>query len=215
MLHVTIDLAILMLAIAIGFIKGAHKKQGYLRLLPFFLLLILCVEFTGQITQYYYINNTMLYNFLSIVQFIFYLYFFRQAIYANRHKAISHLMWILPLLCLINIFFIQGTHVFHSYTFTLGSVTLILLGVTYFYRLFKSDDRLELLREPAFWISISIVFFYICSLSFVSLMNYIAHLPVPTRLMLKKILKLIDAFAYLFFIIAFLCRSKNTRNSLY
>lgn len=214
MINLTMDLAVLIIAIAVGFFKGAQGQPFYMKLLPYFLLLVLCVEFTGQITQYYGMYNTMLYNISSTIQFIYYIYFFREAIYTKNKNIITQLLWIIPALCLVNIFFVQGRHVFHTYTFTTGCVVLICLGVVYFYSLFKNSEQIELLREPAFWISISIVFFYICSLSFVCILNYITHLPVATRITLKKILKLVNAFAYLFFIIAFLCRSKTTQKSL-
>jgi hypothetical protein len=210
---INIDVIILMIATAIGFITYSKKNPPYLRVLPFFLLFDVIVEFTGQHVMLAGHNNVWIFNLYSVVEFSYFLYYFRQTIYgAAVKKKIRILQFILPVLCLVNIFFIQGIKVFHTYSYVLGSLLMVGLGVLYFYRLFKNREQLNLLREPSFWISIGVIFFYVCALSTVGIINYIAVLPRAIINNMQTIIQIEAAFFYLFYIIAFLCRT-NTRKS--
>jgi hypothetical protein len=214
MLRFTIDFAVLIIAAVIGFITGAHKKKGFLKFLPFYCILVVCVELSGQYVQRFVRNNAPIYNIFLIIQLTYFLYFFRTSINGDKiKKIIYHLLWIFPLGCLVNILFIQGFYKFNTYSFTIACVLMITLGVIYFYRLFQNGEKIALFHEPAFWMSMGILFFFVCGLSTVSISNYLSNLPMSFLYNYGKILKLINAFFYLFFIIAFLCRSNPPKSS--
>jgi ABC-type transport system involved in cytochrome c biogenesis permease subunit len=211
MSRITIDFIVLAIAIVIGFFY-LKKDKPYLKIFPFFLLLTLAVELTGQYFQKPGQSNLILFNFFSVLEFCFYIYFFRESIPGERiRKRINIILYLTPVVCLLNIFLVQGTNQFHTYTYSAGCLLMVALGITYFYRLFKTEEQIDLLREPSFWISIGIIFFFICTLSMLGVINYVGQLPMSIRANIKSIIKLINAFFYLFFIIGFLCR--NTRRS--
>jgi len=198
----------------VGLITFRKTNGLYLKLFPFFLLLTLLVELGGELYQKSGQNNLILFNLFTVVEFAFYTYFFREVIPGTRiKKKINGILYLLPFLCLVNIFIVQGLNVFHTYTYSAGCLVMVGLGITYFYQLFKSTERVSLLHEPAFWVSIGIIFFFTCSVSVIGVLNYISLLPRLIRVNLQKILLLVNAFFYLFFIIAFLCQI-NTRKSL-
>jgi len=207
MIHLTIDLIVLTISVLIGFYATNRKSPVYLRLIPYFLSITLLVELVGQYFQKRNINNVIIFNIYAPVEFLFLAYFFGQVIpNRNIQKKINQLGFVVPLLCLINIFFIQGAHVFNTYTFLLGSLEMILLGIIYFYQLFKSSINVVLLKEPPFWICIGIIFFSTCSVTLVGSSNYIALLPKMILRNMNQILLMVDTFFYLMFIIAFLCQ---------
>jgi hypothetical protein len=214
MIHLTIDLIVLIIAILAGFISFVKTDLPYLKMFPFFLLLILLVEFTGQLTQKPGQNNVLLFNLFSVVEFFFFSYFFSQVIHgiaARKYVRLSG--WSLSFLSLLNIFFIQGTKAFHTYTYVLGCLVMVTFGIIYFYECFNSKTKTNLFRDPSFWISIGIVFFFVCSVSVIGALNYISLLPKVIVKNLNTLLLIVDALFYLSFIIAFLCKT-NIRRSL-
>jgi hypothetical protein len=214
MIHLSIDLKVLIAAIPLGFLTMRKSNPLYLNIFPFFLMLTLSVELIGELMQGPGHNNLLLFNLYTIIEFCFYLWFFKTVITGTRmQKLIRLLLYSLPIICFINIFFIQGPAVFHTYTYSLSCLIMVGLGITYFYRLFEQTGKVNILREPSFWISIGIIFFFTSSVSVIGVINYISTLPKATSLLLQKIFLMVNAFFYLLLIIAFLCKI-NFRKSL-
>lgn len=214
MIHFSIDLKVLIAAIPIGFLTMRKSNPLYLNILPFFLLLTLAVELIGELMQGPGHNNLLLYNLYTIIEFYFYLWFFKTVIRGGQiQNAIHILLYLVPIICLINIFFMQGPKVFHTYTYSLSCLIMVGLGITYFYKLFNIPGKLNIYREPSFWISIGIIFYFISSVSVIGVINYIATLPQATSNLLQKIFLMVNAFFYLLLIIAFLCKIHIRKSS--
>ncbi len=207
MFRLNIDLIVLLISILVGLYTTRKESPLYLRLFPYFLTLTFLIELIGQYFQERGIHNVIIYNIYSPIQFSFLTYFFAQVI---PNRVIQKIIWrtgfIIPLTCILNMFFLQGLHVFNTYTFLLCSMEMILLGIIYFYQLFKSSANVTLLKEPPFWICIGIIFFSTCSVTLIGSSNYIALLPKLILSNMNQILLLVDSFFYLMFIIAFLCQ---------
>lgn len=144
MLDLSIDLIILFVAVPMGLLTIKKTYPLYLKLLPFFLLLTLSVELVAQQFMENGQNNLWIYNFYSIIEFVFYTYFFRMVIPDKKiKKALGYVLYLLPVILLGNIFFIQGVMAFHTYTYALASLTMIALGIIYF------SKYLMIQRNPA------------------------------------------------------------------
>jgi hypothetical protein len=207
MIQLSLDLKVLLVAIVVGLLTFKKSDPLYLKLLPFFLLFTLLVELTGELFHKPGLNNAILFNLYSVVEFVFYTYFFKMVAPGKKVKHIlTSIMWILPVVCLVNIFLIQGINVFHTLTYAIGCLTMVALGIVYFIRLFNSLERVELLKTPAFWISVGIIFFFTSAVSVLGVANYIATLPKELSSLLQRIFFWVNAFFYIMFIIAFLCR---------
>lgn len=213
MFIVPLDLKVLIAAILIGMLRYNKSNHLYFRLLPLFLLLTLLVELLSQLMHHTKNGNVFIYNLFTILEFTF-LSFVFWSIIPNPQvaKQIRKTSFILPLICLFNVFFIQGLNTFHSYTYMLGCLVMIFYSIVYFYQIFNSSQRFDLLREPPFWISIGVMFFYISSFSVFGLLNNISKLPNIIKYNLQKILYVVNAFYYTLFIIAFLCQFKITKS---
>ncbi len=208
------DLIVLLIAILVGFVTRKKNHKPYHLLLPYFLLLTLLVELYGLVHHRKGENNVPVFNFFSVIEFSFFLYFFYSVSrYPKIRRVIFILQFLLPVACLVNIFFFQGFYAFHTITYTIGSGLMVALGVLYIYQLFKYSERIDLLREPSFWMCIAVIFFFTSSITLVGAFNYVTLLPAIIRLNLQKILKAVDMFFYLIFTISFLCRT-HTRKSL-
>ncbi|SJZ88418.1 hypothetical protein [Sediminibacterium ginsengisoli] len=207
-MEMTIDRQILVSAIIIGFLATfRYRHPAYLKLLPYMLLLGFITEYAGVMMARQQGNNAALFNAFSIVQFVFFTYFFYAATPGQFSRRITgKLLYIIPAVCLVNIFFIQGYNVFHTYTYTLCSLLMMALGIMYFYSIFKSSARLNLLREPSFWISTGIIFFFTSSVSILGIINYMSVLSRAVINNSLHMLRFLNSMLYILFIIAFICR---------
>lgn|SRR5690242_10789900 len=214
MLRLTPNLYILIVAIIAGLISTRKDDLLYRRLFPYFLLLTLFVEFTGQLLKKPGQPNALIFNIYSIVELLFYAFFFYQEISDKKiRKYIKISSTVITISSLVNIFAFQGTHVFHTYTYSIGCLQMITLGAIYFYFIFKQETKVNLLRSPAFWISAGIIFFFTSSVTLITSFNYVATLPAKFRRLTQQMLFMVNALFYLLFTIAFLCKTQIRKSS--
>ena len=199
--------ALSVVAAIISLIK--KEMYGYLKLFPFFLCITLIVEIGAWWLTENNINTIVFFNFFSLFEFVFYMYVLKNIILSPRIKTvISITIIIYSALALINIFFIQKMYTFHTLTYSIGCLLIVLISIYYFFELFKSPSAVNLKKEPAFWIVTGLLFFYTCTLPFFGLANYIYRvLPVLAR-NFEAILSMLNVLLYSLFTVAFLCRIK-------
>ena len=204
----------ILISAIVGFILLINGNlPAYMRLLPFFLVLTLILELIGRQMGVRGINNTIYYNLFSILSFIYYWYIIHQILRSGLVKRILLFCMIgYPLLSLVNIFYIQGPHVFHTMTYSFGSLLTIIFCVYFFYELFRIPHSINLKTHPGFWIVTGLLFFNACTLPFIGLANYIYQFSPVLIKNLKFILSFLNVLLYLLFTIAFLCRLNFQRS---
>ncbi len=214
-MFVTLYFFILILGCLVG--PAIYFQNGapmYLKWIPSFLLITLCVSWLGVLMSNRNINNVELYNFFTVLEICFYLFSIRETL-KNRHirKAILLSIGIYPILSLSNILFISGIHVFHSVTYGLGAALIIISTLFYFNEHFRSPRDGSIFRKPHFWICSGLLFFYGCSLPYFLAINLLAPLTDPKYdsvvTMLERLNLSANIVYYSFFVISFLCVLKN------
>ncbi len=217
MLNQNFDKVFLILAIIIGAITFKSNSPTYIKLFPLFLLIRLSIEISAK----YFIkrgqNNIPYYNFLSILEIVFYLYVFREIISIKYiRKVISILLFTIPIIIIMNILFFQGIYIFHTYTFTISAIILLILSSLYFYYTFKKTEIILLHKEPSFWLTTGIAFFFTSTISIMGISNYISILPKLIIAQMHSALLIVNCLFYILISIAFLCQiniQKSTHNS--
>jgi hypothetical protein len=179
--------------------------NSFLKYFPPFLLATILVEFIGTYLQTTRRDNVLLYNFFTSFEFCFYLWIV-SLIINNRSvkKTIYVVMVIYFLIALVNILFIQKK-VFHTVTYSLGCLLIVLVCIYYFLELFRRPKSVKLSSSPAFWICSGLLFFYCCGFPLFGLLNYWSGI---SKLVLKnfsEILTILNVFLYSLFTLAFLC----------
>lgn len=190
-------------------------SRSYLKLFPPFLLLTLLSELLGSYWESIRKNNVILYNFFSTFEFCFYLWIISLVINDRRWKrSVRMSIAIYALIAVINIFFIQKMQTFHTITYAIGCLLIVLFCVYYFFELFRLPKSEKLLKNPAFWICSGLLFFYCCGFPLYGLINFWQDI---SKLVVKnfgQIVTILNIFLYSLFMIAFLCRIRTRKYTL-
>ncbi|TAF52679.1 MAG: hypothetical protein EAZ62_05715 [Sphingobacteriia bacterium] len=192
------------------------QKLGYF--LPF-LTLTLCVELVGLIFTLQDIQNYMIFNIFTTIEFVFYAYMFHRHIESDWIKKI--ILLFIPLYVLaviINLTFIQGTRNFHSYTFLIGSFFIVSFCCLFFYESVLPEHLdTPLTKQPFFWVCTGLLLFYLGSVIINALFEYLRSFDMQEEG--KRIYGIINqslnVVLYSAFTFAFLlCRNNSKTYSL-
>jgi hypothetical protein len=191
----------------------SRPNPRYLKTFSLFLLVNLITEIISAIMDTYAINNLVFVNLVTVFDFAFYCYFIREIIRTKLVKRILlYCLIIYPAIFLVNTLLIQGSVAFHSMTYALGCLLIVLSCVYYFWELFQQPDSVNLSRQPAFWIASGLLFYYACTFPFYGTTNLVRALPTVILKNLLLIFELLSTLQYLSFTIAFLCRLRNRKS---
>ena len=191
------------------------KSELYLKLFPVFLMITNAVSAIGVYMGDHNINNTVLYNVFSIVEVMFYFFIFYEMIRNKKLKRIIiYMSCVYFLVAIYDMIVSQKAHVFHSLSYSVGSLFLVILCVFYFYELFQLPQTNSLLRQPSFWICTSILFSTCCTFP---LFGFAMFFHTPPKFIINNIqiiLLIVNIFTYSLYTIAFLCRIKTSKSML-
>lgn len=168
---------VLLCSIAIGFFICAGVILKERKFFPFFLLLVLMVIILGVDKYALYLiehskQNYWLYNYYSVLETFFYTWLISTAFFQKKIKTISLQINILVFaISLINVIFFQGTKRFHTITFGIGSLQIIINCIYYFYQIFIFPAKEKLFKQPFFWFVTAILFQYVCGFPIFMLNN--------------------------------------------
>lgn len=163
-----------LMACVTGFIYWKKIRDTYWRWFPIYLLVIVCVEIMGALTEGDF--NMNLYSYFGIpIQFLFFFWLF------NRYfKPLPPVVWtiiattvyIIALLTEL-VFLRNETLFFSSLSYTVGNVMLAILVLIFFSRFISSEKILGFKSDMMFWVSLGLLIFYLGSLPFYGLYNTI------------------------------------------
>jgi len=188
-------------------------KERYLRYFSAFLLVNFLMECLGGYLALAHINNILSANLETTLVISFDLFLIHDIVYRKfAKKILSFIVLFYPLFALVDIFFIQ-VGAFHTISYSLGSLLIVIACIYYFWELFQQSASEPLSRQPAFWICSGLLFYYACTFPIYGTTKLLEALPAIIIENLYVILELVNILLYLSFSIAFLCRLK-TRKSM-
>jgi len=159
--------------IAMVFIKRiVHSKLFYF--VPF--LLITIVYEYGSRKGWFTIGNSnhTAANFFMNGVFFFYLIFFSSVFKSDQIKRFILFSGIaIAIVFLLNLTFGQGLAILNSYTILFGSLVIIGWSCFSFYKIMNSEDRINVLQIPLFWIATGLLFYYLANFAFMANFNYV------------------------------------------
>lgn len=188
------------------------SKPTYLRLFPVFLFITFVNEISASWLSTRGFHTTVLYNVYNLFQFNFYLYLLFKSIQNALFKRVSFYLLVGYLaFTVLNFFVFQGMTVYNSITYAFGCLMIVAFGVYYFFELFMYKNYVNLLREPSFWISTGLLFYYSCSFPLISSINFIINSSKISLEVLQNVIQFLNVMLYSLFTIAFLCRLKTPK----
>lgn len=205
--------ALLAFLASLTIFKQRQAAPRSLRVFSIWLLVNLVMESVSAYQAYHKINNLFFGDLITVLDFTFYGYFVREFIRSGKaRKVLLICLIVYPAIFLANILLVQGSTAFHSMTYSLGCVLIIVSCIYYFLELFQRTYSVNLARQPAFWICSGLLFNYTCTFPVYGATNMLNVLPLVIKRNLLFILVLLNILSYLSFTIAFLCRLKSRRS---
>lgn len=186
----------------------------YLKLFPWFIFITFVVEIIAEYLAYTVRNKNAVYNFYSILEFTFLVFLIYNYIQNKRiRRVIVYVICVYLPVMLVNIFFIQGIHHFHTITFLPGSLLLILFSAWCLYELFFKNPAKAPFKQPAFWIATGILLFRSCSVPIFLVLEFGRQFTFKESVLISQFMLAINLIYYSLFSIAFFCNlSKRPRN---
>ncbi|MCH2489528.1 MAG: hypothetical protein MK211_05200 [Flavobacteriales bacterium] len=172
----------------------------------YFLWYTFLVEVIGAILKRYFeVENYWLYNAYMITSFLFYFSWYyailKNLIFKRTVIVFSILFMIVALLSVI----FEDWAEYHSYTFAMGALFVLVLTVFHFYQLLYSDVVLNIKYHLGFWISIALLLFYMGMLPLMFLSEFLDIEGVSYLI----ILLILNAILYGCYITGFLWTKKK------
>jgi len=202
---------IIAIGVIIGFIR-LHRLDLLLKTLPFFLSLTVFVELATPLRLiHFHGNNSWFFNIFTTIEFLYYsLIFFKLSKSHFQRKIIAITAGAFLIFTSINIFFIQGFRKFHTISYRVGAVMVVVWCCLYFRQLMQSSEYIILIRNPYFWISTGLLFFYLGFFFYFSAFDYIVYKKIKFSKELFGIISdTLNILLYSCFVIALLCPRKK------
>lgn len=159
-------------------------------------------------------NNLPVYNFIMLVLYMGYAYFFWLIIQSKIiRRLIEGFLYLFPVFWFYVVFFIFKIDEWNSYVFIFGGAFTVLWAVTYCFGLFTSEDPVRFRYSGGFWIAVGLIFFYSCGLPYMGMFNFLTQYNKGLANTLKIPLQISNIVMYLLFSYAFLCQLTHPRNS--
>ena len=151
-------------------------------------------------------TNYPAYNIFILIQGIMYAFYFRLINTSSKIKMIINLFLLLFILSwFITTIFYLGLNVWNSYLVMTGDLFIVCLCGLNLYRLFTSEDVLNLWHYTEFWIAAGSVIYFSCELPITGMLNFMSKNYESQALVLREVLQLLNIIMYSIFIYAFLC----------
>jgi len=202
---------IIVLGIILGFFR-INQLNGLVKTVPFFLLLTLFVECATPLHLIHFRgNNSWFFNIFTTIEFLYYSFIFYKLFQPTfLKKLVAKTTSVFLFFTCINIFFIQGFRKFHTVSYRAGAVMVVVWCCLYFRQLMESSAYIILVKNPYFWISIGLLFFYLGFFFYFSAFDYIVYKKVKFSLALFNIISdTLNILLYSCFVIALLCPRKK------
>ncbi|MBT1704492.1 hypothetical protein [Chryseosolibacter indicus] len=166
-------------------IASIHYKKYSGTFLKYFLYMLWLVVIIEAFIWLFMINgvivqNNFIYNIFTSLQYVFYYVLFYNTLVNDTYKKwIRAFIILFILLVIINFVWIQKltvTVTFHSYTFTVGAILLIITIGLFFIEILNNEKVLYFTRYLMFWISIGLLVFYTGIIPYIISLNLLPEM---------------------------------------
>lgn len=208
-----ITVVICLLISIVIFIIG--KAKPHIRAFAILMLVTAIVEIGSHYVIFPTVNksNHWVYNVATIFEFYFFSYFFyRISKNSFSKKLIKIFVFAYPFILMISFITFQKWYSFHTNTYLLGELYLVILCLLYFRELYTANEFKNLSRSPVFWIVTGLLIFTAGQLPYMLLINYLnTHYIIASKFFKNYILTILNIVMYAMFSIGLLCSTTTQK----
>lgn len=203
----SVFMEILSLLIAIIFYKRLKLKSPFLWFIPFLFITVI-VELIGGYYRYVLQErNIIFYNFYNFIVISFFVYFYYQSLQTQKFKKLILIYYpFIFIFWLVNMLFFQGLHFSNTYTNIFRNIFHVVFALLFFYESLQSSNlKVRIEREPLFWVSTGVLFYYASSIVVFSIYQYISNnnLQIAGIRLYDVIISILNLILYSCYIVAF------------
>ena len=207
---------IISLVVAIYCRRGL-KACSLLAFIPL-LAVVNITELVGQnFHAFGWSSNYTVYNAYLLISTPFFFYLAGKMLFLSKRESVIFftVCFLCMLLIVINFIYIQGEHLFNTYSMGLVEILMIVFSGLCLVRLTVFDqEEMNFMKEPYFWINSLNLMFGLITLVLLGLQSYILenHIEIANKELYIAILPTVNAVVYGGYSYAFiLCRTQKTR----
>ncbi len=188
--------------VLVALLKYKTHKQLYFNYFVAYVLVLLGFEYL--IANFFEKDNQSIYNIYTFFEFnlVSIIYYTLNKERLSR-MVIRYLVGIFNCIYFLSFYFL----ILQNYTVTVGALMVSVFMILYLKELLNSDKIIEYKQEVSFWITVGMLFYYLCTIPFLALVYFIGLKGV----FLFKIINIITIITHLCFIFGLLW-SKRTEN---
>ncbi len=175
-------------------------KQLYFKCFVAYVLVLFGFEYL--IVNFFEKDNQDIYNIYTFFEFNLV-----SIIYYNLNKEklsrliISYLIGVFNVVYFLSFYFL----LLQKYTVTIGALTVSVFMILYLKELLNSNKIIDYKRDLSFWITVGMLFYYLCTIPFLALVYFIGL----KDLLLFYIINIITIITHLCFIFGLLWSRKT------
>lgn len=170
-------LCVLFICLAVSiFAAGSKSPASYLRAF----VILMSVTAITELGNYFHFlpkihqSNHWTFNIQTVFEFYFFSYFFYQILRGSFSQGPIRIFVVLyPVILLTSFLTVQKYYVFHTYTYILGGLYLVILCLLYYRELYTAKEFKSLSTLPEFWIVTGLMVFTVGQLPYMILINYL------------------------------------------
>jgi len=205
-----VQIAFEAIALGAGIATWQKYRGSILQKMTIYLAFIVLAEITGNLLGRFGFKqeNNFLYSYIVIpVEFLFFFWFFYKTFDKKWQKNVAFVC--VALLCCSMLYeklfiSINEKYIFHSFSYSICNILLLLLIIVYFIDFVKSAQILHFKRSPVFWIAIGLLVYYLGSFPLFAMSRYLLAINKHLFNMYWHIQVILNCTMYFLFSIAFL-----------
>ncbi|MEM7108064.1 MAG: hypothetical protein AAF519_07545 [Bacteroidota bacterium] len=156
-----------LVTLVVGAVYYKKYSSSFVKYFFFLLGVVVTLEFTVWTMKQFFgmpLQNWYIYNILTSIQYVYYFILYEKVMSRYRTRQwVRIFLFVFLISVLVNFIFIQRLAVdgpFHSYSFVLGAVLLIVSIGLFFAEMLQTEKVLYFKTHLMFWISIGLFVFY-------------------------------------------------------
>lgn len=207
--------AIELISALVAMVMFHRYRPAKWRLFPFYLLAIFLFEMTGRILaaeQDWIHLNALMFNYICFpMQFLFFFYMYGNDQYFRNSKFQVKLFAGIYLFAVLAdaVFFRDKMYFFHSFSYSIGTILLLILLVQYFYRLSISERILSFASDSMFWFSLGLFIYYVGTMPYWAVRNMLVYQHRDLFFNYSLVVLVLDILMYFLFIVTTLKWKRN------